>query len=73
MGLTCSAVILTTITLRNVGDMKMRRAHLTLRPTHQFFASGHRFWWCIYVIIQFILLPLFPRAGLDASASAQAS
>jgi hypothetical protein len=28
MGLTCSAVILTTITLRNVGDMKMRRAHL---------------------------------------------
>jgi hypothetical protein len=28
MGLTCSAVILTTSTPKNVGDTKMRRAHL---------------------------------------------
>jgi hypothetical protein len=39
MGLTCSAVILTTITLRNVGDMKMRRAICMLRPAHLDFPS----------------------------------
>jgi hypothetical protein len=36
MSLTCSAVILTTNTLRNVGDMKIRRVYLH--------APGHRCW-----------------------------
>src|SRR5262249_49620969 len=42
-GPSCLAVILTTSTLTNVGDMKMRRAHLH--------APGHRCW------RQFIPLP----------------